>query len=84
MELVLTNALSLSSWTFDVQDTGQYRLYYHFEDFQLPEGIPDGQYNYELMEEEEIKARGLLQIGDFKNNTTKYNTDNEGRIIYEG
>lgn len=84
MELRLTNTLSLSAWTFEVTDIGDYRLYYHFEDFQLPDGIPDGQYTYELWDSEEMKGKGLLQIGDYKNNAEKYDTDNDQRIIYNG
>lgn len=86
MTLKLIGKLAGQEWDFDVADVGSSRLYYTFEDFQLPEDFLDGIYNYELYDDDdEIVAVGLIQVGDFKDDSAIiYNVGNTERVVYDG
>jgi hypothetical protein len=49
----------------------------------LPDGIKDGEYTYELYENGNMVSTGLLQIGDYKQESGKeYNENKKGYIVY--
>lgn len=73
------------SFILDVTDINDSRLYFHFMT-KIPEGYPDGEYNYYLYDDDmkECYGQGLLQIGNYENkNTTKY-TNNGTYKQYNG
>lgn len=81
MTLKFKNNVGKQEYEFTVTDIGDSSLYYHFEDVQLPSGIDDGEYSYELYDEDNVLvAQGLVQIGDYvpedkktyENNNTEY------------
>ena len=82
MTLKFINNTTKQEWTFDVFDVNDSRMFYHF-DIALPEGMPDGEYSYILLDNGKTKASGLLQVGDFipDNNTYTAQTQN-GYIAY--
>lgn len=84
MKLTIINTVSKKEYSFSVTDLNDSRLFYHFKDFRLEEEIENGSYNYFLYDEEDKKvAEGLLQIGDFENNTAQYEVKN-GYKQYNG
>lgn len=87
MQLKLTNNVTKSVYTFDnLTDLLESRLFYTF-DIQLTEKMDEGEYTYELYDENEaLKATGILQIGDYRpeNKTYTATTENNGYIQYNG
>ena len=87
MQLKLTNNLTKQVYTFDnLDDKLTSRIFYTL-DIQLYEDMDDGEYQYDLYDDEGIhKASGLLQIGDYKpeNKTYSATTSESGYIQYQG
>ena len=76
MKLVLKSNITKKTWEYTVVDVFDSKLYYHFPKFKLTETMDDGEYDYELYDDEELVAQGLLQIGDYQNKDVKsYTTD---------
>lgn len=68
-----------------IEDKNNSALFYSF-DICLEGIYEDGEYTYRLLDGEDVKATGLLQIGDYKKdeNINKEYTDNNGKtyIVY--
>lgn len=84
MKLVLKSSITKKEWEYTVIDKGDSRLFYHFPKFKLTETMDDGEYEYELFDNEELVAQGLLQIGNYKNNDVKSYTENGNYKQYNG
>lgn len=84
MKLVLKSNITKKTWEFTVYDRCDSRMFYHFPNFKLTEKMDDGEYNYELYEDNELLAQGLLQIGDYENNTVTAYTKNNTYKQYNG
>lgn len=85
MKLVLKSTITKTVSEYQVQDRGDSRLFYHFPEFQLEGKYDDGEYEYELYEDDALVAQGLLQIGDYVDNkTTTYNKQNNTYKQYNG
>lgn len=81
MTLKLVNNVSKKEYEFNVTDVGDSKMYYHFENFTLEDGMDDGEYNYFLFDNDDnLVAQGLVQIGNYvpqntityENNKTTY------------
>lgn len=84
MTLKLKNNLDKNIYSFDVNDKSESCMYYVF-DIELPSGISDGEYTYELYDlNDEVVATGLMQIGDYVAEHTTYNNENQEYIVYGG
>ncbi len=87
MLLKLTNNLTKKVYEFDnLDDKLTSRIFYTF-DIQLTETMDEGEYSYDLYDEEGLhKASGLLQIGDYRpeNKTYSATTTESGYIQYNG
>lgn len=87
MTLELTNNLTKNKTILEgIEDKNNSALFYSF-DICLEGTYEDGEYTYRLLDGEEVKATGLLQIGDYKrdeNVNTEYNDNNNGYIVYDG
>lgn len=84
MTLILTNNVTKKSYSFTVSDAGDSRLFYHFTNFQVEDKMDDGQYSYELKDEDDKQiASGVLQIGDYKNTNKAYVKNNSPYKQYE-
>lgn len=83
MDLKLTNQLSKVEYTLTgLTDLQTSRLYYMF-DITLPEGMLDGQYSYQLIDDDnKVVATGILQVGDYVPEVTVHNTEKKGYIVY--
>lgn len=79
MKLQLKSTITKKTSTYSVEDAGDSHLFYHFPTFQLEGKYDDGEYEYELYDDEEtLVAQGLLQIGDYADNkTVTYDKKNE-------
>lgn len=67
-----------------IEDKNNSALFYSF-DICLEGIYEDGEYTYRLLDGEEVKATGLLQIGDYKRDTDinkEYNDNKKGYIVY--
>lgn len=66
----------------EVEDSLVSSIFYSFE-IVLPDGIKDGEYTYELYEDGNMVSTGLVQIGDYKQESGKeYNENKKGFIVY--
>ncbi len=86
MTLKIKNNLTNRELEFlNLDDLETSRLYYTF-DITLSEVMEEGEYTYTLLDENEIIASGLLQIGDYVPKTEQYTaqTNNNGYITYNG
>lgn len=73
-------------YTFDnLDDKLASRLFYTF-DLTLQEGMDDGEYTYDLFDENNLStATGLLQIGNYTPNNNTYTAQTQnGYIQYNG
>lgn len=62
-----------------VSDTGFFSLYYRIS-VALPEGMPDGEYEYTLKDGNgAVLASGVLKVGEQTGTTEEYNSE----VIYE-
>lgn len=85
MTLELTNNLTKNKTLWEeIEDKNNSALFYSF-DICLEGIYEDGEYTYRLLDGEEVKATGLLQIGDYKrdaNINKEYNDNKKGYIVY--
>lgn len=90
MILKLTNNLTKNTLSFEVNDLYLSNIYFNFE-ISLNENIEgialkdisEGEYTYNLYDEENIIATGLLQIGDYKANNKQYNNKKTYKVYGE-
>ena len=85
MTLELTNNLTKNKTVLKgIEDKNNSTLFYSF-DICLEGIYEDGEYTYRLLDGEDVKATGLLQIGDYKRDTDinkEYNDNKKGYIVY--
>lgn len=85
MTLEIINNLTKNKTVFKgIEDKNNSALFYSF-DICLEGIYEDGEYTYRLLDGEEVKATGLLQIGDYKrdaNINKEYNDNKKGYIVY--
>lgn len=84
MKLKLKNNLSNQEYILDVRDAGSTMNYFKF-DINLPNNMDDGQYEYELLDDNEnIINIGIIQVGNYlPQKEIKYN--NKDKIkVYNG
>lgn len=83
MQLKLINNLAKNTIDLgEVEDSLVSSIFYSFE-ITLPDGVKDGEYTYELYENGNKVSTGLLQIGDYKQESGKeYNENKKGYIVY--
>jgi hypothetical protein len=84
MTFQLQNNVTKKEYSYRVYDVNDSTLFFHFT-LTLGEEMDEGEYTYRLMNEEVELAKGLLQIGDYENNSKKYTvTDGNGIKQYNG
>ena len=84
MVFLLQNNVTKREYSYKVYDVNDSTLFYHFT-LTLGEDMDEGEYTYKLMNDNLLLAQGLLQIGDYENNTKKYTvTDDDGIKQYNG
>lgn len=66
-----------------VEDLGGNRNFYKFS-INLPSDVEDGEYTYDLYNENELIATGLIQVGDYKNDNFSYKNNKKEYISYNG
>lgn len=74
------NTIELS----EIEDKKKSSMFFTF-DIILPEGVEEGEYTYELIDDGKIIANGLLQIGDYERDTDvnkEYKEEKKGFIVY--
>ena len=74
------NTIELS----EIEDKKKSSMFFTF-DITLPEGVDEGEYTYELIDEGRVIANGLLQIGDYERDTDvnkEYKEEKKGFIVY--
>lgn len=85
MTLEIINNLSKNKTIIEnLDDKNNSALFYSF-DINLDGTYEDGEYTYRLFDGDELKATGLLQIGDYKrdeNINKEYNDNKTGFIVY--
>lgn len=85
MTLELTNNLTKNKTLLGgIEDKNNSTLFYSF-DINLEGTYEDGEYTYRFFDGDELKATGLLQIGDYKrdeNINNEYNDNKKGYIVY--
>lgn len=84
MTLILTNSVTKMQYNFTVSDASDSRLFYHINDFRLYNDMDEGQYNYSLLDDDNEVASGILQIGEYENNSTTYTTTDGNYKQYNG
>lgn len=72
MWLNLKNTIDGIVWSFEVEDSTPNSEYYYFKDLNIPEDMPDGEYEYSLMYENILLATGLLRLGNYKTDVKSY------------
>ena len=84
MVFLLQNNVTKREYSYRVYDANDSALFWHFT-LTLGENMDDGEYTYRLMSENVELAKGVLQIGDYQNNSKKYTTtDDNGIKQYNG
>lgn len=84
MTFLLQNNVTKREYSYRVYDVNDSTLFFHFT-LTLGEEMDEGEYTYRLMNENLELAKGLLQIGDYQNNSKKYTvTDDNGIKQYNG
>lgn len=84
MVFLLQNNVTKKEYTYRVYDVNDSTLFFHFT-LTLGENMDEGEYTYKLLNEKVVLAQGLLQIGDYQNNSKKYTvTDVSGIKQYNG
>lgn len=77
MVLKLTNNVSKKTYEYAVNDLDDSILYYHFDNFVLEDNMDDGEYGYELFDDDEkMVAQGLLQVGNYESDHKTYKEEN--------
>ena len=83
MELSIKNNVSKKQYTFTgITDLCTSALFYQFN-INLPSGMDEGEYEYELKNGGDVLAKGLLQIGDYTPRKQVYNND-KTYMVYGG
>lgn len=84
MTFYLQNNVTKREYSYRVYDVNDSTLFWHFT-LTLGENMDDGEYTYRLMNDDVEMAKGVLQIGDYQNNSKKYTTtDDNGIKQYNG
>lgn len=83
MILQIINNVTKQDWNYTVDDADKYRDYYLFEGLQLQEGMPDGEYTYNLWDDDVIVSTGLMRIGDYKAQNKTYDKGKTGYVYYK-
>ena len=88
MRLKLVHNLTKSEYIFTgLTDVNSSKLFYGF-DITLKDGMSEGEYSYELYDDNEIMVgTGLLQVGDYTPEKEEYKdntTENKTYIEYQG
>ncbi len=83
MVFLLQNNVTKREYSYRVYDVNDSTLFWHFT-LTLGENMDDGEYTYRLMNDNVEMAKGVLQIGDYQNNSKKYTTTNDGIKQYNG
>ena len=84
MTFYLQNNVTKREYSYRVYDVNDSTLFWHFA-LTLQEGMDDGEYTYRLESGDVEVAKGILQIGNYQNNTKKYTvTDGNGIKQYNG
>lgn len=85
MRLLIENQVTHAQYEFEVEDKLTSSLFYAF-DITLPKDIEDGIYQYTLYDDNEVKATGLVQVGNFVPINKQYNAikESNGYITYNG
>lgn len=83
MILQIINNVTKQDWNYTVDDADKYRDYYLFEGLQLQEGMPDGEYTYNLWDDDVIVSTGLMRIGDYKAQNKTYDKGKSGYVYYK-
>lgn len=81
---IISNLTKNKTVLENLEDKNSSALFYSF-DICLEGIYEDGEYTYRLLDGEEVKATGLLQIGDYKrdaNINKEYNDNKKGYIVY--
>ena len=79
MVFSLQNNVTKKEYSYKVYDVNDSTLFYHFT-LTLGEDMDEGEYTYKLFNDNLLLAQGLLQIGDYKNNSKKYTVTDVGGI----
>lgn len=82
MTLKLINSVSKKEYSYVVEDTKTSVYYFNFN-LKLENVLDEGQYDYFLLEGDDILARGIAQIGEFKPEKTEYE-NKKTYITYNG
>ena len=82
MLLKLYNNLDKTTYLFQVNDYGNSNINYKIN-IKLMQNMQDGEYSYKLYDNNKLVSRGLMQIGDYKPETTTYKKTEGGYIQYE-
>ena len=83
MALRLTNKLDGKVTEFDIHNYQTQKPYIEIT-FKLPTGLPDGEYNYNLIDKYRgVMSFGIAVVGDYVNNTQSYISDSK-KIQYKG
>lgn len=82
MLLKLYNTLDKKTWEFIVNDIGDSNINYKVN-LRLESGMPDGEYEFKLYDNNKLVSRGLATIGDYKQPITSYTKTENGYIQYE-
>lgn len=79
MTLKLQNQITKRVYTLQVVDLEDSRNYYHLK-LQFTEPMDEGEYNFELLDEADVRvSNGVLQVGDYNNETNnEYNSETNG------
>ena len=88
MTLKLVNNLSKKEYELTgLEDMNTSRMFYTFR-ITFPAGMDDGEYSYTLLDGSQVKATGLLQVGDYTPEKTEYENnvikDQNGYVQYRG
>ena len=82
MKIKLINNLTKVEYDLPVSDNKVSAKYWNFN-LTLPDGIQDGEYSYQVYDDDNISiASGLAQIGDYTPIKTEYN-EKEEYITYD-
>ena len=83
MTLKFINNVDKKEYVFqNMEDINDSKMFYHFN-IMIHEGMPDGSYEYHLIDNNVVVARGNAQIGEYSQTNTTYTKNNEF-IQYNG
>lgn len=81
MQLKLINNLTKNTVNIgEIEDKLESSLFYTI-DIELPDDMTEGEYVYELYDNDKVVSRGLLQIGDY-NAENKVYKEEKTYIVY--